>query len=55
MYWLPNSVLSIIQTQVLKKESIRNFFKIPKMPEQTVQSAMNNPMAKISEVKKCLM
>jgi len=49
MYWLPNNVLSILQTYLLKREALRKMFDIPKMPEQP-PSVIPNPMAKIAEV-----
>ncbi len=52
VYWGANNVLSIIQTTVLKKESIRKYFDIPKMPAPTEAPALKvrNPIAAISEV-----
>ena len=49
MYWLPNNVMSAIQTYLLKREGIRQVFKIPKIPE-TPPTSTASPLTKISEV-----
>ncbi len=52
MYWGANNVLSIIQTTVLKNESLRKALDIPKMPapDQAPALKVRNPISALSEV-----
>ena len=52
MYWSTNNVLSVIQTMVLKKPSVRQALDIPDAPapENAPAMKMINPIKALSEV-----
>ena len=53
VYWGANNMLSILQTYILKQESIRKFFDIPKLPspEKTPDLKIKSPLSAVREVK----
>ncbi len=50
MYWATNNVISIVQTTVLKNETVRAYFEIPKPPVNAPAMKLVNPFAKVTEV-----
>ncbi|RYH19938.1 YidC/Oxa1 family membrane protein insertase [archaeon] len=55
VYWVTNNVFSLVQTMILKQESVRKALDIPKIPtENTPNLKVVNPFKKIGEVS-CVM
>jgi YidC/Oxa1 family membrane protein insertase len=57
VYWASNNVFSILQTSLLKKQSLREYFDIPNMPtpENTPELKIRNPLVALSDVSNFLL
>jgi len=54
VYWASNNTISIVQTILLKNETLRKFFNIPKTPEIKKTPTDFNPIQKIIDVKEAI-
>ena len=50
MYWIPNSVVSLLQTQVLKTNAMRKAFDIPDPPVEAPSRTKQSAFSKLQNV-----